>query len=50
MWELHSTSPTADVHALTQWALGRGIELADLRLSRPSLEDVYLSLTDAAVR
>jgi ABC-2 type transport system ATP-binding protein len=45
--ELASVSPTADVHALTQWAMNRGVELADLRLARPSLEDVYLDLTDA---
>ncbi len=44
--EVHSAEPTSDVHALTQWALGRGVELADLRLARPDLEDVYLELTD----
>jgi ABC-2 type transport system ATP-binding protein len=47
--ELHSVTPTADVHALTAWALERGLELADLGLARPSLEDVYLELTDGAV-
>jgi ABC-2 type transport system ATP-binding protein len=45
--EVHSGAPTHDVHLLTQWALERGIELADLRLARPDLEDVYLELTDA---
>jgi ABC-2 type transport system ATP-binding protein len=40
-----STSPTADVHAITGWALDRQIELTDLSVSRPSLEDVYLDLT-----
>ena len=37
--------PTADLLALTGWAGARGLELADLTLSRPSLEDVYLALT-----
>jgi ABC-2 type transport system ATP-binding protein len=44
--EVHSAEPTSDVHRLTQWALDRGVELADLRLARPDLEDVYLELTD----
>ncbi|MCU1354153.1 MAG: transporter [Acidimicrobiales bacterium] len=37
--------PTAVLHQLTSWALGRGEELANLTVSRPSLEDVYLRLT-----
>jgi len=45
--EVRSVRPTADVHVLTQWAIERGVELGDLSLSRPSLEDVYLDLTDA---
>jgi ABC-2 type transport system ATP-binding protein len=44
---LTSTSPLADVHALADWALGRGIDLPDLDVHRPTLEDVYLSLVDA---
>jgi ABC-2 type transport system ATP-binding protein len=42
---LPSTSVTADLHVLTGWALERGIELDDLEVSRPTLEDVYLQLT-----
>jgi ABC-2 type transport system ATP-binding protein len=42
---LPSTSVTADVHVLSGWALERGIELDDLEVSRPTLEDVYLQLT-----
>jgi ABC-2 type transport system ATP-binding protein len=37
--------PTAALHALTGWALERGLDLARLEVLRPSLEDVYLSLT-----
>jgi ABC-2 type transport system ATP-binding protein len=43
--EIRSADPTADVHAVTGWALDNGIGLADLSVSRPSLEDVYLDLT-----
>ncbi|MEZ5114713.1 MAG: ABC transporter ATP-binding protein [Candidatus Nanopelagicales bacterium] len=46
--ELRSLTPTADVHALTGWALERGVDLVDLGLARPDLEDVYLRLTDGA--
>jgi ABC-2 type transport system ATP-binding protein len=42
---LPSTSVTADLHVLSGWALDRGIELDDLEVSRPTLEDVYLQLT-----
>jgi ABC-2 type transport system ATP-binding protein len=43
--DLGSADPTADLHALTSWALARGIPLVGLTTSRPSLEDVYLDLT-----
>ena len=48
--EVRSVQPTADVHALTEWAMATKVELADLSLTRPSLEDVYLDLTDAVER
>jgi hypothetical protein len=31
---------------LGDWALGRGFDLPDLDVHRPTLEDVYLSLTN----
>jgi hypothetical protein len=31
---------------LADWALGRGVDLPDLDVRRPTLEDVYLNLTD----
>ncbi len=40
--------PTALVHELTSAALARGGSVAELTVSRPSLEDVYLELTAAA--
>ncbi len=32
-------------HALTGWALERGLELRGFSVAQPTLEDVYLSLT-----
>ena len=40
----HVANPTQALHDLTGWALQRGVELSDLSVSRPSLEDVYLEL------
>jgi ABC-2 type transport system ATP-binding protein len=40
------TDATATLHQLTGWALDRGTPLDDLTVARPSLEDVYLELTD----
>jgi ABC-2 type transport system ATP-binding protein len=37
--------PTRILHELTSWAVGRGVELEGLQVSRPTLEDVYLELT-----
>jgi len=42
---VRSTTPTRDVYTLSGWAVERGVELDDLRVTRPSLEDVYLDLT-----
>jgi ABC-2 type transport system ATP-binding protein len=40
-----SEQPLADVKMLADWALGRNVDLPDLDVRRPSLEDVYLQLT-----
>ena len=37
--------PVQVLHDLTGWGLAEGIELVDLSVSKPSLEDVYLQLT-----
>ena len=42
---LRSEQPMADLHALTAWALDRDVELSDLEIRRPTLEDIYLELT-----
>jgi ABC-2 type transport system ATP-binding protein len=40
--------PTRALHALTGWALERGVPLERLEVQRPSLEDVFLALTAEA--
>ncbi|HEY2355602.1 MAG TPA: ABC transporter ATP-binding protein [Gaiellaceae bacterium] len=44
---LTSTTPLPHLRALADWALGRGFDLPDLDVRRPTLEDVYLQLTEA---
>jgi len=44
--ELVSASPMTDLHALSGWALEEGLELSDIEVRRPTLEDVYLDLTN----
>ena len=41
-----SRTPTRDLSPLLAWAADAGIELEALTVSRPSLEDVYLQLTE----
>jgi ABC-2 type transport system ATP-binding protein len=43
---LETVTPTAVLHDLTGWARGKGIELEGLTVVRPSLEEVYLELTE----
>jgi len=38
--------PVRALHELTAWALARGVELSGLEVGSPSLEDVYLELTN----
>ncbi|HEX6491832.1 MAG TPA: ABC transporter ATP-binding protein [Gaiellaceae bacterium] len=42
---LETEQPTRVLHELTEQALERGVELENLQVRRPSLEEVYLSLT-----
>ena len=48
--EIATGEPVATLNALTGWALERGLALPDLEVRRPSLEDVYLELTQESVR
>jgi ABC-2 type transport system ATP-binding protein len=42
---LASATPMAELHELTGRAIALGLELADIEVRRPTLEDVYLELT-----
>jgi ABC-2 type transport system ATP-binding protein len=42
---LRSESPLVHLQMLSNWALGSGFDLPDLTVHRPTLEQVYLSLT-----
>jgi ABC-2 type transport system ATP-binding protein len=43
---VETAEPTQTLHQLTGWALRRGTVLDQLTVDRPSLEDVYLRLTN----
>jgi ABC-2 type transport system ATP-binding protein len=43
---LRTPDPVPALHALTGWALEQGHELRDLEVARPTLEDIYLQLTE----
>ena len=45
--EIETDDPTELLHRLTSEALQRGERLQGLTVSRPTLEEVYLQLTDA---
>ncbi|HWD07819.1 MAG TPA: ABC transporter ATP-binding protein [Actinomycetota bacterium] len=42
---IRSEGPLVHLQMLATWALGHGADLPDIDVRRPSLEDVYLSLT-----
>jgi ABC-2 type transport system ATP-binding protein len=46
---LASTEPQRDLHGLLDWAEREGVQLADLEVRRPSLEDVFLEVTGDGV-
>ncbi len=41
---VETSAPTRDLAVLCGWAEGRGIELANLTVERPTLEDVFLAI------
>jgi ABC-2 type transport system ATP-binding protein len=45
---MRTSTPTRDLAPLLSWAAVRGFELEQLTVSRPTLEDVYLQLTEEA--
>jgi ABC-2 type transport system ATP-binding protein len=45
---LETDDPTRTLFELTSWAVQSGTMLDGLQVTRPSLEDVYLEITDEA--
>ena len=45
VFEVRTSQITQYLCELTSWALSTGVDLEDLRVERPTLEDVYLELT-----
>jgi ABC-2 type transport system ATP-binding protein len=48
--ELRTEDPVSTLHKLTSWSLANSVELANLSVTRASLEDVYLELTASDTR
>jgi ABC-2 type transport system ATP-binding protein len=44
-FEVETKDPTRTLYELTSWAVQAGISLEGLQVTRPSLEDVYLEIT-----
>lgn len=44
--ELETGTPLPTIGALAIWAAQRGVDIPDLEVSRPTLEDAYLKLTE----
>ncbi|MGD0296232.1 MAG: ABC transporter ATP-binding protein [Bryobacteraceae bacterium] len=47
---VHSTAPARAIVELVKWIDQHGIELADIHLKRPTLEDVFIELTGKRLR
>jgi ABC-2 type transport system ATP-binding protein len=48
MARFRTSTPTRDLAPALEWAAARGMELEQLTVTRPTLEDVYLELTEEA--
>jgi ABC-2 type transport system ATP-binding protein len=47
---MRSENPLVHVEMLAAWALAEGVDLPDLEVRRPALEDVYLELTASTAK
>jgi ABC-2 type transport system ATP-binding protein len=45
-----SPRPARTVVDMVKWLDERGVELADIRIARPSLEDAFIELTGKSLR
>lgn len=48
LYTVHTGTPTRTLHRLTSWAGEQGMELEELSVSKPSLEDIFVALAAAA--
>ena len=46
-YAITTDSPTSSLHRLTGWAMEQGVELEELSVSRPSLEDLFIEIVGA---
>jgi len=46
---IESKAVMETLQALSSWALAQGVEVGDLQVQRPALEDVYLELTEGHI-
>ena len=46
-YSITTAAPTGSLHRLTGWAVEQGIELEELSVTRPSLEDLFIELVDS---
>ena len=44
-YEMQTSTPTAELHGLTTWAVQAGIEFEEITVTRPSLEDIFIAVT-----
>jgi ABC-2 type transport system ATP-binding protein len=47
---VHSTRPARTLPDLIKWIDQKGLELEDIHLKRPTLEDVFIELTGKKLR
>ena len=47
---MNTEEPAAAVVELVKWIDGLGLKLVDIRLKRPTLEDVFIELTGKKLR
>jgi ABC-2 type transport system ATP-binding protein len=47
---VHSTRPARTLPDLIKWIDQKGLELEDIHLKRPTLEDVFIELTGKRLR
>ncbi len=45
VYETQTSTPTAELHGLTTWAVQAGIEFEEITVTRPSLEDIFIAVT-----